>query len=149
MIKSEMVQGFSKRYESILFNECVDGWELWFISVISCLQDLIWKYLKWSYSFFSWRYWLSHEFFSSVQIKKNTALPLLGAAVGTCIAGPVGLIAGFKIGAMSCLASGTLGYFSGKVVQTRVNNLPTIEMIENVRLPPSQDQSNENRDSDE
>lgn len=84
----------------------------------------------------------------SIKIKKNVALPFLGAAVGTCIAGPVGLIAGFKIGAVSCLATGTLGYFSGKAVQTRVNNLPTIEMIENVPLPPSRDQNNENEDSE-
>lgn len=48
-------------------------------------------------------------------------------------------MAGFKIGALSCLATGTLGYFSGKAVQKRVNQLPNIDtMIEDT---PSTDQS--------
>lgn len=84
-----------------------------------------------------------------MQIKKNAALPLLGAAVGTFIAGPVGMVAGFKIGAISCLATGTLGYLSGKAVQTRVNNLPTIGMIENSPVLPSPDEEKEPKKSPE
>ena len=53
-------------------------------------------------------------------------------------------MAGFKIGALSCLATGTLGYFSGKAVQKRVNQLPNIDtMIEDTMIEntPSTDQS--------
>lgn len=42
----------------------------------------------------------------------NVALyPLTGAVLGTCIGGPIGLIAGFKIGGLTALGCGILGKF--------------------------------------
>lgn len=35
------------------------------------------------------------------------------------------------------MATGALGYFGGKAVQTRVNDLPVIDMIEDTPLPAS------------
>lgn len=50
---------------------------------------------------------------------------------------------------MSCLVTGTLGYFSGKAVQTRVNDLPTIDMIEDVPSLPSRERDSQNDEDSE
>lgn len=64
--------------------------------------------------------------FTLHQIKKNAALPLIGAAVGGAIAGPIGLMAGYKLAALAALGTASLGYISGKAVQ-KVTNLPAIQ----------------------
>ena len=62
-----------------------------------------------------------------IQIKKAAGVPIIFAAIGTAMAGPIGMIAGFKIGALAGLGAATIGYSGGKVVQ-RYANPPAIEM---------------------
>ncbi|KAI1292083.1 Syntaxin-17 [Halotydeus destructor] len=62
------------------------------------------------------------------RIRKGAALPLLGAAVGTAVAGPLGMLVGFKIAAVACIGTAVVGYKTGKVAQNIVN-LPTTAMI--------------------
>lgn len=40
---------------------------------------------------------------------KVAAYPIAGAMLGTCIGGPIGLIAGLKIGGLTALGCGILG----------------------------------------
>lgn len=40
---------------------------------------------------------------------KAALYPLTGAVIGTCVAGPIGLLAGLKIGGLSAMAGGFLG----------------------------------------
>jgi len=40
---------------------------------------------------------------------KVAAYPLAGAMIGTCIGGPIGLIAGLKIGGLAAVGCGILG----------------------------------------
>lgn len=42
---------------------------------------------------------------------KVTMYPLAGAVIGTCIGGPVGLLAGLKVGGLTALGCGILGKF--------------------------------------
>jgi len=50
--------------------------------------------------------------------KLKTALyPLTGALIGTCIGGPIGLVAGLKFGSMAAIGGTVLGYTGGKVVK--------------------------------
>ncbi len=39
--------------------------------------------------------------------------PITGALIGTCIGGPVGLLAGLKIGGLAALGGTVLGFASG------------------------------------
>ena len=43
----------------------------------------------------------------------------MGAAIGTAIAGPIGMIAGYKVAAVACLGSAAAGYIGGKAVERR------------------------------
>lgn len=47
---------------------------------------------------------------------QKAAYPLLGAVIGTCVAGPFGLIVGMKAGVLGALGGGVLGYTGGKVL---------------------------------
>lgn len=51
------------------------------------------------------------------QIKKGAALPLIGAAVGTAFAGPIGMVVGFKLAAVAAIGTTAAGYYGGKVAQ--------------------------------
>lgn len=42
---------------------------------------------------------------------KIAAYPIAGAMLGTCIGGPIGLIAGMKIGGLAALSCGILGKY--------------------------------------
>jgi len=42
---------------------------------------------------------------------KVAAYPIAGAMIGTCIGGPIGLLAGMKIGGLAALSCGILGEF--------------------------------------
>ena len=48
---------------------------------------------------------------------KAALYPITGALLGTCIGGPVGLLAGLKIGAVAALGGTVLGFTSGSVVK--------------------------------
>lgn len=52
---------------------------------------------------------------------KAAAYPLAGALLGTCIGGPVGLLAGLKIGGLTALGCGILGEFG-------MNQFPELDM---------------------
>lgn len=45
---------------------------------------------------------------------KAALYPLTGALLGTCIGGPVGLIAGLKVGGLAALGGTVLGFAGGK-----------------------------------
>ncbi|KAI9564399.1 hypothetical protein GHT06_008138 [Daphnia sinensis] len=45
---------------------------------------------------------------------KTTLYPLTGALIGTCIGGPIGLLAGLKIGGLAALGGTVLGFASGR-----------------------------------
>lgn len=44
---------------------------------------------------------------------------MTGAIVGTCVGGPLGLIAGIKVGGLAALGCGVLGYVGGKFIKKR------------------------------
>ena len=48
---------------------------------------------------------------------KTAVYPLTGALIGTCIGGPVGLLAGLKIGGLAALGGSLLGYTGGKALK--------------------------------
>ncbi|XP_059351620.1 syntaxin-17-like [Daphnia carinata] len=45
---------------------------------------------------------------------KTTLYPFTGALIGTCIGGPIGLLAGLKIGGLAALGGTVLGFASGR-----------------------------------
>jgi uncharacterized protein YcfJ len=53
------------------------------------------------------------------QISRNGSLPLLGAAIGTAVCGPIGMLVGYKVAAVACLGTVTAGYLGGKVVEQK------------------------------
>lgn len=57
------------------------------------------------------------RFLSRAAKVKATLYPLTGALIGTCIAGPVGLLAGIKIGSLAALGGTVLGFTGGQVVK--------------------------------
>jgi len=48
---------------------------------------------------------------------KTTLYPITGALIGTCIGGPVGLVAGLKFGSMAAIGGTVLGFTGGQVVK--------------------------------
>lgn len=67
------------------------------------------------------------KFLSKAARYKVAAYPLVGALLGTCIGGPVGLIAGVKVGGLAALGCGILG----KVLYNRVSYLERIYSVLN------------------
>ncbi|XP_034937883.1 syntaxin-17 [Chelonus insularis] len=63
---------------------------------------------------------------------KATAYPLAGALLGTCIGGPVGLIAGLKLGGLTAFGCGILGYAGATILKKnqlqKTKNVDTHEM---------------------
>lgn len=49
---------------------------------------------------------------------KTTLYPITGALIGTCIGGPVGLLAGLKIGGLAALGGTVLGFASGRSLKS-------------------------------
>lgn len=51
------------------------------------------------------------KFLEKASRYKVAVYPLAGAVLGTCIGGPIGLIAGLKVGGLAALGCGLLGEF--------------------------------------
>lgn len=50
---------------------------------------------------------------------KVAAYPLAAAFIGSCLGGPVGLLAGIKLGGLTAIACGLLGYTGGTLVKNK------------------------------
>lgn len=50
---------------------------------------------------------------------KVAAYPLAGAVLGTCLGGPIGLLAGIKIGGLAALSCGLLGFTGGSLLKKK------------------------------
>ncbi|XP_033340600.1 syntaxin 17 [Megalopta genalis] len=50
---------------------------------------------------------------------KHAMYPLAGALIGTCIGGPVGLVAGLKIGGLTAISCGLLGYTGATILKKK------------------------------
>ncbi|XP_053971314.1 syntaxin-17 [Hylaeus anthracinus] len=50
------------------------------------------------------------QFLSKAARYKVAAYPLAGALIGTCVGGPIGLIAGLKVGGLTAIGCGILGF---------------------------------------
>lgn len=50
---------------------------------------------------------------------KTAAYPLAGALLGSCIGGPVGLIAGLKLGGLTAIGCGLLGFTGGTILKKK------------------------------
>lgn len=48
---------------------------------------------------------------------QKAAYPLMGAIIGTCVAGPLGMLAGMKTGGLLALGGGVLGFTGGKILK--------------------------------
>lgn len=65
---------------------------------------------------------------------KKTIYPLLGGFVGACLLGPVGLVAGLKVGGAASVCGGICGYAGGKFLK-KVNS-PSTEQLPSIDDPP-------------
>ncbi|XP_052235108.1 syntaxin-17-like [Dreissena polymorpha] len=59
---------------------------------------------------------------------KAAMIPIIGAAIGTAVAGPLGLLVGLKIGGLATVAGGTMGYIGGRFVKKRRQEVTDIEL---------------------
>lgn len=48
--------------------------------------------------------------------------PVAGAVIGTAVGGPIGMLAGLKVGAIVAIGCGVVGYVVGKVTKTQHSN---------------------------
>ncbi|KAG8038189.1 hypothetical protein G9C98_006514 [Cotesia typhae] len=90
-----------------------------------------------------------NKFLEKASKLKVATYPLAGALIGTCIGGPVGLIAGVKLGGLTALGCGILGFTGATILKKK-----HLEKLENVEGPlqikdkvedqtPDQDQKKE------
>ncbi|NP_001136347.1 syntaxin 17 [Nasonia vitripennis] len=71
---------------------------------------------------------------------KVMAYPIAGALLGTCLGGPVGLLAGFKFGGLTAIGGGLLGFTGGAILKKKCHidtNLKQIEGPTELRRKPS------------
>ncbi|KAF2899762.1 hypothetical protein ILUMI_06425 [Ignelater luminosus] len=61
---------------------------------------------------------------------KKASYPVAGAFIGTMVGGPIGSVAGLKIGGLAAIGCGVVGYFSGRFLK-RSNDDPSLTEIEN------------------
>ncbi|XP_026464011.1 syntaxin-17-like isoform X2 [Ctenocephalides felis] len=54
---------------------------------------------------------------------KPAFYPLAGAVIGTCVGGPIGLIAGFKVGGAAAMGCGVLGFTGGQILKKRKHTI--------------------------
>lgn len=58
---------------------------------------------------------------------KKTIYPLVGGFIGACVLGPVGLVAGLKVGGAASVCGGIFGYAGGKFLKSADAPGPTEE----------------------
>lgn len=74
---------------------------------------------------------------------KASIYPLTGAIVGTCVGGPLGLLAGLKVGGIAALGCGVMGFVGGKFLKKQKLDEPALETsIEAPQENISTDQEN-------
>ncbi|KAH8378641.1 hypothetical protein KR009_000471 [Drosophila setifemur] len=61
---------------------------------------------------------------------KKAMYPVVGALLGTCVGGPIGLVAGIKAGGLAAVGCGILGFTGGSVLKSNPNVMPGMESIE-------------------
>lgn len=49
---------------------------------------------------------------------KKAMYPIMGALLGTCVGGPIGLVAGIKAGGLAAVGCGILGFTGGSVLKS-------------------------------
>lgn len=52
---------------------------------------------------------------------KKAMYPVVGALLGTCVGGPIGLVAGIKAGGLAAVGCGILGFTGGSVLKSNPN----------------------------
>ncbi|KAK2585713.1 hypothetical protein KPH14_010326 [Odynerus spinipes] len=57
------------------------------------------------------------KFLEKASKYKAVAYPLAGALLGTCVGGPIGLLAGLKIGGLTAIGCGILGFTGGSMLK--------------------------------
>ncbi|XP_046469927.1 syntaxin-17 [Neodiprion pinetum] len=62
---------------------------------------------------------------------KTAAYPIAGALIGTCLGGPVGLIAGLKFGGLTAIGCGLLGFTGGTLLKKKTIKSSTESQAEN------------------
>ncbi|XP_070167723.1 syntaxin-17 [Polyergus mexicanus] len=62
---------------------------------------------------------------------KVAAYPIAGAMIGTCIGGPIGLLAGMKIGGFAALSCGILGFTGGSLLKKKQIKSQKLEICAN------------------
>ena len=70
---------------------------------------------------------LCHFIFQANKLKA-VAYPVIGAAVGGLFGGPVGLAVGIKAGAAVAVGGGVLGFFGGKYVKEKNDDVTDIQL---------------------
>ncbi|XP_023289694.1 syntaxin-17 [Orussus abietinus] len=70
---------------------------------------------------------------------KMTVYPVTGALIATCIGGPIGLIAGLKIGSLAAVGLGILGFTGGTLIKKKLD--PSITEEKNTDTSHIQGQS--------
>lgn len=60
---------------------------------------------------------------------KKAMYPMCGALIGTCLGGPVGLLAGMKVGGLAAVGCGILGFTGGAAIKNK-EELDTSTAIE-------------------
>lgn len=58
---------------------------------------------------------------------KSAMYPISGAAIGGLVGGPIGLVAGFKVGGLAALGCGIAGYTGGKLYKNYSSEPPPCE----------------------
>lgn len=63
---------------------------------------------------------------------KKMSYPLIGAVVGSCVGGPLGCLAGAKVGVFATVTCFVLGFTGGKVLKDKSNSVEETENTTNV-----------------
>jgi len=74
---------------------------------------------------------------------RAAAYPIAGALIGTCLGGPVGLFAGLKLGGLTALGGGLLGFTGATLLKKRqLENLQIIKNDDEKNISPGDSLAN-------